>query len=158
MDLTLEQVKKDHPAIADALRAEAKEAAFAEGKAAGIAEGKKTGADEAAAAEKARVEGIIGLMPKGMESVCLECIKTGVAQADAGTRFLKELQAAAPQTPGPGTEPEKQPEAAQLTHDEQCKKDWEANPKLSEEYASLESYTGYQRAVKNGRVAAGKAK
>jgi len=39
-----------------------------------------------------------------------------------------------------------------LSIEEQCKKDWENNPKLRDEWVSLEAYTGYTRGVAKGRI------
>ncbi len=153
MELTVEQVKKEHPAVADALRSEGKEAAFTEGKAAGIAEGKKAGEEAVRTEERARVTGIIEAAPKGMEAVALECLKAGVSVVDAKDRFLKKLQEAAPASPGTPQESEKKSEETKtLSFEEQCKKDWETKTELHQDFASLETYTGYQRAVSKGRV------
>lgn len=154
-EVTVEQIKKDHPAVADALIKEGKEAAYKEGKEAGVAEGRKAGEDAARQAEQARVKEIMESMPKGMEAVCMECLKSGATVAEAKDKYLKALTAEAPKTPGANPDPQTEtpkPAPAAISFEEQCRQDWETKKELHEEFASLETYTGYMRAKSRGRI------
>ncbi len=82
--VTVDQLKVENKAVADALIAEGKQQGLAEGKAAGIAEAKD--------AETKRVAGIIGAMPQKMESIAMEAIKTGKSVEETQQLYLKALQ------------------------------------------------------------------
>jgi signal peptide peptidase SppA len=164
-ELTIEKVKAEHKLIAEALTAEGKELGLKEGKEAGIKEGKElglkegktAGVEETKAAEKKRIEDICAAMPKGMEAVALQCIREGKTVEEANKAFLKTLKDASAVVPGPDAELDasKKP-ASEETLEEKCKREWEITPKLHEEFASLETYTGYTRAHSKGRVRVGK--
>lgn len=164
-ELTVEKVKAEHKLIAEALAAEGKELGLKEGKEAGIKEGKETGIKEgeatgiekAKATEKTRVEAICAAMPKGMEAIALQCIREGKTAEESNQAFLKAFKDASALPPGPDADPavKKQP-AGEETIEEKCKREWETNPKIKEEFASLETYTGFTRAQSKGRIRVGK--
>jgi signal peptide peptidase SppA len=164
-DLTVEKVKAEHKLIADALTAEGKELGLKEGKEAGIKEGKETGikegetkgAETARTAEKKRIEDICAAMPKGMEAVALQCIREGKTVEEANQAFLKAFKDASALPPGPDADVNAKKKApTDETLEDKCKREWESMPKLHEEFASLETYTGFTRAQSKGRVRVGK--
>jgi len=161
-DLTVEKLKAENKAVADALFAEGKAAGVAEGKAAGIAEGKTAGieegkvigAKEARDLELARVSAVIAAAPAGMEALALAAVKEGKTVEQAKDAYLQSMKAAAPASPGANPDPAAQSanSGQQLSIEEKCKQDWEKDPKLQQEWASLEAYTGYTRGVAKGRI------
>jgi signal peptide peptidase SppA len=156
---TVDNVKAENKAVAEALIAEGKAAGIEEGKTLGIEAGKKLGIEEgkiagetaAKTAETARVAKIMESMPPLMEPVALAAIKDGKTPEEAKDGYLKAMKSATPASPGANADPNVPP-AGTLSIEEQCKKDWETNPQLSKDWASLESYTGYARGVKKGRI------
>ena len=155
MDLTIDVVKKDHAAIATALFDEGKAVGLKEGKELGLAEGKKLGAEEARAGERKRVQDILAAAPQNMQDVAIACIKDGKTAEEAKTAFLEKFKAAAPPSPGAPEPPTAPADAnAGLSLEDRCKKDWETKKEVREGFASLETYTGYMRAVEKGHVKA----
>jgi len=153
-NLTVDELKKSRADLYDAI--------FAEGKAAGVAEGKTEGIKEGAANEKARILGI------QQQAQTLQIPEEAAAFVESGTTIeeassklkdkkLELLSASAPATQGAGDDPEdeyaeKKTKTQQLSVEEQCKKEWETNPNVRDEFVSLEAYTGYTKGVASGMI------
>lgn len=152
MELTVEVLKKEHSTVATALIEEGK----AQGKQEALAlmeEAKKTAAKEALDAERARVKSIFAEAPKGMEALARSCVENGTSLEAAKTQMLEEFKTAAPKTPAPAAAAEtEEGTKMELSLEDKCKKEWESNEKIRQEFASLETYTGWKRAESNGRV------
>ncbi len=110
MQLTIEKVKAEHAAVADALLQEGKAAGIEEGKVIGIEEGKKIGieeakkaaAAEAVAAEKVRCSAILESMPPGARSIAATAIKEGLSVEASKAKFLDAINAGTIKSIGDG--------------------------------------------------------
>ena len=151
--LTVELLKKERPDLVEALHKEMVEAA---------AEAKKTADEEATNKERARV---LAIMEKskpydkieGIEIVIKEAIEKGhsveITEGTFKTKKIEALEKSAPPLLGPNSGDEnKDINNAGLTLKEQCEKTWKEDPKIRQEFSSKESYFGYMRAKKAGRV------
>ena len=123
-------------------------------------------AESTTKAERKRIQGITETVKpyiqlEGIDTLVKEVIEGGDSVEKAEGKMkdlkLKALEANAPKSPGPGGEGEGASEE-NLSPKEQCKKDWEKNPKLHEEFASLESYTGFKNAESKKRIRSASAK
>ena len=150
MDITLEKLKAENKDIVDALISEGKEAGLKEGKELSLKQGKESGVKE----ERERATQIFASMPQGMTDLAIQAVKEGKTSEQAKDMFLAEMKKEAPPSPGPGDDAETNKNNADknLSIEERCKKEWEKNPKLEQEFASLETYTGYRKGIEKGYI------
>lgn len=155
---TVENVKAENKAVAEALIAEGKSAGIAEGKEAGIkegkdagiAEGKSAGTEAAKVAEQARVDGIMSAMPPKMEAIALKAIKDGVTIDAAKDLFLKEMKGASPASAGANADTETGKEAK--TAEEKFAAEFKASAALQAEFVTEASYVRFKKAEASGTV------
>lgn len=158
-EMTREKFVAEHPAIAQAIREEAVAAA-----AAGLRA-------EGALAERTRIQQIEAQLMPGHE-VLINTLKydgktTGpeaAVQVLAAERAFLEKRAeqqdrdAPPALPGAASPtglppaPKKDNPDAALTVEERCKKTWESDASVRNEFTSLEAFTAFEKAQADGRV------
>lgn len=137
-ELTLDMLKNERSDLADALLSEGREAATTK--------------------ERERILGILKEAKAftGMDELADELVKNGASVEAAVSQFkdkrLKELEANAPKSPGPGADPEAEGSDANLSIEEKAAKEWEKDPKLREEFALKETYVAFKKAESEGKV------
>ena len=154
MDLkvaTIENVKVENKAVADALIAEGKSAGITEGKSIGIEEGKTAGAEATKTAESARVAKIMESMPAGMETMALSMIKEGKSPEEAKDAYLKAFKKEAPASPGANADPTAAA-GAELPVKEKAIQEFEKSPDLQKEFGSKEAYVAFKVKEAEGKV------
>lgn len=115
---------------------------------------------EAVALERKRILEILNKaeLPEyqNMQALAKVAIERGDSLETAEGKFkdqrIKDLETQAPKTPGPGDGDGQGGGQAELSIEEQCKKDWETKPNIQKEFSSLGSYTSYVKATKRGQV------
>jgi signal peptide peptidase SppA len=168
--ITKEDLKAGRPDLHDAIYAEGKGAGAEEAKkeaeksaetikATATEEGRKAGA----VAERARIAGIreAARVIPGCDALAEEAISSGISADEALKKFkdarLSAMQSSSPASPGPSEDTQTSaPAATDETLEEQCKKQWEKDASLRNEFASLETYTGFRRAQAKGRIRSGR--
>lgn len=141
--LTVDVLKAERPDLAETLSKE----------------GQNAGISEGTASERKRVLSILSKaeLPEfeNMRPLAKSSIESGDTLEAAEGKFkdqrIKDLEAQAPKTPGPG-EGDESRGGENLSVEDQCKRDWETKPALQKEFSSLGSYTSYVKAVKRGQV------
>jgi hypothetical protein len=149
--LTLDELKTARPDLLSAFGTTEREAGAAEAKAAA-----ETDASTKAAAEKARVSGILTLAQAlgGVEASAMKAINDGLAVEAAElamkTAKLEALGKASPQALGGGNADDAKP-AADLSVEEKAEQMW-ALEATKKEFSSKESLLGYLKALAKGSV------
>jgi len=148
---TVENVKAENKAVADALIAEGKSAGITEGKGIGIEEGKTAGAEATKTAESARVAKIMESMPAGMEAMALSMIKEGKSPEEAKDAYLKAFKKEAPASPGANADPAAGA-AAELPVKEKAVQEFEKSHDLQKEFGSKGAYVAFKVKEAEGKV------
>lgn len=168
-DMDLDELKTKHSVLYEAVFAAAKAEGHAEGKAAASVEaaeqGKLTGAMEGAAAERARIQGILDIAgSRSGDSVVQQRLFDGKSTAADVAMALVQADNAARQTvmanltadgilPVPPLAPLTSailPPAADSP--EAWKAEWANDPKIRAEFRTEETYVAYRQATTDGRV------
>jgi len=155
---SIEDVKAENKAVADALIAEGRTAGVEEGKKIGAEEAKKTveaenktAAEAVKKAETERVSKIMEAMPAGMEALALSMIKEGKSPEEAKDAYLKAFKKEAPASPGASADPA--PAAGStLSVKEQAEKDFDSQVALQKEFGKKETYVAYKVKAAEGKV------
>ena len=165
MEITVEIIKRDFPAVAEALCAEgrtaAEQAAIAQ-----VAQARS----EAATAERERIRGVQGQLLPGHEALIAELGWDGKTTPEqAAVRVLQAQRAKQAQVVGAvaadaaampaivGT-PSATGEGASIgvasgaPVEERCQAKWDSDPAVRAEFVDLKSYTAFVRAEEAGRV------
>jgi ATP-dependent Clp protease, protease subunit len=140
MDITVDIVTSQAPAVAQHF----------------TDQGKTAGKKEGEQAERARVVGIFSAMLPGQEVIAQELIKIGASAEEAAKTFkarkLGELTEAAPKTTGGGGGPDA-PALSALSGDELFKAEWDQNKgSVQQEFTDEASYLAFRRAEASGRT------
>lgn len=148
MEMTLAVIKEKHPSIYAEILATGKEEALKEG----------------AKAETTRIKGIEAHAMPGHEKL-VETMKfdgettpdqaaAKILTAEKGKLSTKSKDIEADASPVvPDVEPGAPAvEASSLSVEDQCKKKWESDPKVKDEFTSLETYTAFTKADSQGQV------
>jgi hypothetical protein len=166
--MNLAEFKKEYPDLAAALTEEGRAAGIAEGADKAKAEGHKAGAD----AERARIQSVLGQSMPGHEALVQTLAFDGkTTAAEAAVQILAAEKAkrgnvlGALKTEGaqlaavpagsqadPGAADAAAGDDSRLPIEERCKAMWDKSPAIRGEFATLESYTAYEKAVAAGRV------
>lgn len=151
MDITIESLKANHKAVADALIAEGKQVGITEGKAVGLAEGEVIGAQKAKDAEALRVKTIMEAMPQGMEAVALSAIKEAKTAEETKDMYLKAMKKEAPSSPGANADPAAAT-PSNLSIEEKAGQEFDKDPALQAEFGKKEDYIRFKKAEAEGRI------
>lgn len=137
--LTVETLEASHPHIFEAVKAK------------GIEEGKKIGAD----AERERIKGVHDQCMPGLEAQCAVYMFDGATTPEqAAVSFLQKLKsqgegfiAELADAPAPIAD-----QPTQSVYEDDAHREWETDPKVQQQYSSLENYRNYKKAVAAGVI------
>lgn len=136
-ELTLETLKADRSDLVDAIQ--------------------KEGNDAGVKLERKRVLDIQEAVKpfEGMNELANEAIKSGATVEEAVSKFkdqrIVDLEKHAPKSQGPADDPEKDG-GTELSLEDQCKKDWEKDSKIRDEFKTEGAYLAYKKAEARGAV------
>ena len=166
--MNIADLKKEYPDLAVALIDEGRVAGATEGAAKAKAEGHQAGA----AAERARIQGVLAQSLAGHEKlIATLAFDGGTSPAEAAVQVLnaerskrgsvlgalKAEGAALAAVPAgsqadPGALDAGDDDDKNLPIEERCKAKWDKTPAIRAEFGTLEGYIGYEKAVAKGSV------
>jgi len=145
-ELTLDVLKEQRSDLVDEISGAAKE------------EGLKEGKEIAAKEERQRIANILKEAKtfEKMEDLANELIENGATVEEAIQKFkdkkLKDLENAAPKSPGPNDNLEAEKGKGNLSVEQKAEKEWEKSSELQKEFPAKSTYVSFKKAEAKGAV------